>query len=125
MARPSSYKPEYIEKVAGLAREGKTEQEIADAIGVSRTTLKKWKKDFPEFLAALKREKDNHDAEVELSLSKRAKGFVAPDGKYYPPDVTACIFWLKNRQPARWRDKQDVEHSGDVNITVSSKDAEL
>jgi hypothetical protein len=30
--------------------------------------------------------------------------------EHYPPDTTACIFWLKNRQPGRWRDRVDVQH---------------
>ena len=30
------------------------------------------------------------------------------------PDTTAQIFWLKNRRPDRWRDKQDIEHSGQI-----------
>ena len=32
--------------------------------------------------------------------------------EHYPPDTTACIFWLKNRQPALWRDKVQQELSG-------------
>lgn len=31
--------------------------------------------------------------------------------KIYPPDTTAAIFWLKNRQPDKWRDKQDIDHT--------------
>lgn len=34
--------------------------------------------------------------------------------KEVQPDTTAQIFWLKNRQPDKWRDKQDVEHSGQI-----------
>lgn len=30
--------------------------------------------------------------------------------EHYPPDTTAAIFWLKNRQPAKWRDKKEVEN---------------
>ena len=39
-----------------------------------------------------------------------------PIRKYYPPDSTALIFWLKNRKPADWRDKVEPEHSGTVQI---------
>ena len=45
--------------------------------------------------------------------------------KYYPPDTTAGIFWLKNRKPAEWRDKQEVEHSGNVTIQASPLDERL
>nr|WP_308743166.1 helix-turn-helix domain-containing protein [uncultured Anaerocolumna sp.] len=31
------------------------------------------------------------------------------------PDTTAQIFWLKNRKPKEWRDKQDIEVSGNFN----------
>jgi len=34
---------------------------------------------------------------------------IVPTVKHYPPDTTAAIFWLKNRQPAKWREKQEVE----------------
>lgn len=68
------------------------------------------------------------DAEVSDRLYQRAMGFVAPDidirvienrivetplKKYYPPDTTAAIFWLKNRQKDKWREKQDVNHTSD------------
>ncbi len=33
--------------------------------------------------------------------------------KAAPPDTTAIIFFLKNRRPDLWRDKQDVQHSAD------------
>lgn len=40
--------------------------------------------------------------------------------KQIPPDVTAQIFWLKNRQPKLWRDKQEIENTNknfNVNLT--------
>lgn len=33
-----------------------------------------------------------------------------------PPDPVSTIFWLKNRQPKEWRDKQDIEHSGEIKL---------
>ena len=36
--------------------------------------------------------------------------------KHIPPDTTAQIFWLKNRRPDRWRDKQQIEHSGTLEV---------
>lgn len=38
--------------------------------------------------------------------------------KQLAPDVTACIFWLKNRQSAQWREKHEVEHTGGYEIKV-------
>ena len=43
---------------------------------------------------------------------------LTPIIKHYPPDTTAAIFWLKNRKTDQWRDKQDVEHSGSVGVTI-------
>ncbi|MDR8011858.1 terminase, partial [Escherichia coli] len=46
-----------------------------------------------------------------------------PLEKYYPPDTTAAIFWLKNRQKDKWRDKQEVEHTGEVNLIQRIQEA--
>ena len=75
------------------------------------------------------------DARVVQKLFERAMGYEHPETKFftvnkgdfvqeietrettkiYPPDVTAAIFWLKNRQPSRWRDKQET----DMNIGIT------
>jgi hypothetical protein len=92
---------------------------------VSVQTIYQWKRRFPEFALALKKAKEQVDAQVEKSLLRRALGFsytaekiVMVDGKpqavphteHSLPDTTACIFWLKNRQPDRWRDVNRHEH---------------
>lgn len=48
--------------------------------------------------------------------------------EHFPPDTTAMIFWLKNRQPDKWRDKRDVgDDDGDapppVKVEVQVMDA--
>jgi hypothetical protein len=48
-----------------------------------------------------------------------------PIRKFYPPDTTAAIFWLKNRKPGEWRDKQELEHTGSVTIQASPIDERL
>lgn len=48
-----------------------------------------------------------------------------PIRKYYAPDTTAGIFWLKNRRPDKWREKQELEHSGNVNIVASALDERI
>jgi hypothetical protein len=40
----------------------------------------------------------------------REKPVYAPYVEHTPPDVTACIFWLKNRDPQHWRDSQQLEY---------------
>ncbi|EPF0521935.1 helix-turn-helix domain-containing protein, partial [Escherichia coli] len=101
---------------------------LADFFEVSESTINKWKLDYPKFSESIKKGKAVADAEVSDRLYQRAMGFVAPDidirvienrivetplKKYYPPDTTAAIFWLKNRQKDKWREKQDVNHTSD------------
>lgn len=129
MARPSKLKPEHIEQARKLALLGATDKEIADFFEVSDRTLYRWKNDSAEFCQALKAGKEVADDRVERSLYHRAVGYTysavkifqhqgvpveVPYDEHIPPDTTACIFWLKNRKPGEWRDKQDVEHSGAV-----------
>src|SRR5690606_34642920 len=110
---------------------GATDADLAAFFHVSVATLNNWKKNHPDFLDALKRGKDEADARVAESLYRRAIGYeheavkivadaktgtehIVPYIERYPPDTTAAICWLKNRQRDKWRDKQDVEHSGRV-----------
>lgn len=116
--------------VEGWAREGDTDKTIASKLGVSEVTMHKWKKDKPEFVEALKNGKEIVDRKVENALLKNALGFsyveetvtnkgeVVEVEKYEKPNTTAQIFWLKNRRPDKWRDKQDVNHSGALNHKV-------
>ena len=127
--RKSLYNPDIHPKKAGeLALMGKTDVEIAKALGVSEDTLNEWKKRYPEFTESLKNNKDIVDSGVVKSLLQRANGYEYtekriirnPDGttrqeatvKQVAPDVTAQIFWLKNRQPKDWRDVHRQEITG-------------
>lgn len=104
----------------GWARDGLTDEQIAHNMGCAYSTFRVWKDKFPAFSAALKRSKEIVDYEVENALLKRAIGYkrteqiATKDGdiveieKEVPPDVTAQIFWLKNRRPDKWRDKQEA-----------------
>jgi len=113
-----------IAKIVALATEGKSDEEISKAIGICRKTLFNWRKNNPYLLHALKGAKVIADDIVEASLYHRACGYShkavkmfydKDTGKvvkeeyieHYPPDTTACIFWLKNRRKAEWRDTQD------------------
>ncbi|MFJ8064891.1 transposase [Psychrobacillus sp. NPDC096426] len=53
---------------------------------------------------------------VEMQVSKYKSVLVEEKTKDVVPDTTAQIFWLKNRRPDKWRDKQDVEHSGSMEV---------
>lgn len=131
MARPSKYKPEFARLAQKMAKLGATDIEIADAIEIDIATFYRWSASNKEFCEAKKLGKKESDERVERSLYMRATGYSHPDThisvhegavtatpitKHYPPDATSMIFWLKNRKPKEWRDKQDVEHSGNVEI---------
>lgn len=133
---------EGILKIEGWARDGLTDEQIAQNMGIRRQTLYDWKKKYPDISDALKRGKVVVDRQVENALLKRALGYrydettyeqVAVkdnDGKIVghqmqptkvvtkevAPDTTAQIFWLKNRKPNDWRDKKETELSGGVNV---------
>jgi hypothetical protein len=134
MARPSKYKAEFAEQAGKLCKLGATDRELADFFGVVESTLNLWKLQYPEFSESLKQGKDEADKRVEHSLYHRALGYsheavkilMTKEGEvyredfieHYPPDTTACIFWLKNRKPAEWRDKTDIEHSGNLSVSI-------
>lgn len=109
--------PADSEKIEAIASLGLIDSEIAVILGISERTLNYWKKD-PEFLQSIKRGKTKADAKVTQSLYRSATGYeyVDKNGQKVevPPNITAIIFWLKNRRPDLWRDKQQQEHSGRV-----------
>lgn len=144
MAPPTKYQPEYARIAERMCRLGAIDRDLCGAFGCTRSTLGEWKNAHPEFKAALDAGKAVADDAVELSLYERARGYshdavkihVGKDGdvtkvdyvEHYAPDTAACIFWLKNRRPDRWKER--IEHAGDPNnplitaITVKFKKAD-
>jgi DNA-binding XRE family transcriptional regulator len=94
--------------IQGWARDGLTNEQIAQNMGITRQTLNVWSKKYSSISDALKKGKEVVDYAVENALLKNALG----------GDTTAQIFWLKNRKPKQWRDKpeQDV-----LSATVSAE----
>jgi len=135
--RPTKYDPEKYPDMAyvACAEGGMTDKQLSKMFGVSEVTLNAWKNKYPKFLKSLKAGKAEHDDNrVEKSLLERACGYTCPETKaqwvesteikngksvrsgrweyaemqkHYPPDPTSMIFWLKNRQPEKWRDRID------------------
>lgn len=136
--RPAKYKEECDEQARKLCLLGATDKELADFFNVCEATINNWKIKHSSFLESIKKGKEIADATVAEKLFHRATGYsheevklAQSEGaftdekvvtKHYAPDATAAIFWLKNRQPDKWRDKRDVEHSGNVNINDMSED---
>ncbi|HAL08925.1 MAG TPA: transposase [Staphylococcus sp.] len=150
MARRTKYdthvKPR-LEEIEAWCRDGYTDEQISKLLGVAYSTFKEYKKNKSALLDALKRNKSIADIRVEESLYDKATsktikkmvpiklkrtyvegGFVLAEEyiemveveEEIPPDTTAMIFWLKNRKPAEWRDKRDVEHSGEMTTNVNN-----
>lgn len=130
----------------GWARDGLTDEQIAHNMGIHRDTLNQWKKKYSVISDTLKKGKEIVDIQVENALFKKALGIKETvkkaikvrevkydEGKrvsekehieyvdeevFVPPDTTAQIFWLKNRQPDKWRDKVE-------NVNINQPDREI
>lgn len=117
-------------KLEGWARDGLTDEQIAKNMGINIATLYDWKKKYPEISESLKKGKEVVDREVENALLKAAlgyeyeedvvtnKGQVVKVRKYEKPNVTAIIFWLKNRKPDVWRDKQEFNIESNIGVQI-------
>lgn len=146
--RKSDYQTVFARTAYKLTMLGATDAQLADFFEVSEATINAWKKKHIEFSKALKKGKDVADAEVAMKLFKRATGYKYDEVSYekilldaddkesikqeafkkkvivkeIAPDVTAQIFWLKNRQKDKWKDRQ--HNSIDIDFEKLS-DADL
>lgn len=134
----SKYSPDMPERAKGLALLGYTNAEIAQTFGIALSTFYEWKKIYPELSDAIKEGGSIIDVQVAQALYKRTQGYMVTEEKteqsengikttvaekHIPADTTAMIFWLKNRQPKQWRDKQEVDHSSsDGTMSPSTKE---
>lgn len=119
--RPSKYEGIDLTLLGKLARAGLTDKQMSAILEISEETFNQYKKN-QEFSESLKEGKTVADGKVVQALFERATGYshpedrifcekgvvtVVPTIKHHPPDTTACIFWLKNRDRGNWRDKVD------------------
>lgn len=143
MGRKGKYH-KWIEKegltlIEGWARAGLSDEQIAHNIGIRRETLYDWINKYPNISHARKKGKEVADFEVENALYKSALGYeveevktifedtdngqrkrVEKTKKQMSPNVTAQIFWLKNRKSEDWRDRRDVDHSGEITQNLNN-----
>ena len=130
MAKGKYYKwlePDNLTLLEAWARNGLTDEQIAEKMGISCSTLYDWKNKYSDISESLKRGKEVVDVLVENALFKRALGYeykevTKEDGvttkvvtKHMAPDTTAQIFWLKNRRPDLWRDRKNIDMNAKVN----------
>ena len=123
--RPTEFKSTYVELGKNYCLLGADDKDLARMFEVDERTINRWKVAHPEFCQSIKEGKDIADAEIAKALYQRAKGYAHDEVhvsnyqgqitltelvKKYPPDTTAASLWLRNRQPAKWRDKVDINH---------------
>ena len=125
--RPTKYDSHNSPRLAyAMALAGRTDKQISEFLEIAESTLNLWKDKYPYFMESLKKGREEPDDRVERSLYERAIGYnnpnavkifmpagadepvYAPFTEHIAPDVTAQIFWLKNRRPDRWRDRQEI-----------------
>lgn len=135
--RPTKYRPEYAQQAEKLCELGATDPEIADFFGVDVVTVYRWKLKHEDFCKALKVGKELCDDRVERALYMRATGYAVTEQqviklrmgdsdvveivevqKQVAPDPSAAKLWLTNRRKETWRDKQEVQHEGNVSLNV-------
>jgi hypothetical protein len=137
VGRPTNFRPIYIDQAYKMTLLGYKDAELAQFFEVSEQTIYTWKDKHPEFVEAIKKGKDIADATIVRRLWDRANGVKVQTQKVvsggmmgpmavdveetYPPETAAMIFWLKNRQPKLWRDKQEV----DMHATVTMPDIHI
>lgn len=127
------FKEEYVKQVKKLCKLGMIDKEIAEFFDVALSTLHKWKLEYPDFYFSMQEGRNFADANVAQALYRRAMGYSHKAKKFfnnngvvieqeytehYPPDTTACIFWLCNRQPQLWK-RNKPDNPEEIDITPS------
>ena len=140
MGAIGKYKKEYDEQSYRLTLLGFTDQDLADFFLVTEQTVNNWKKAHPSFFESLTRGKAKADGFVAESFYNSATGYFIEEEeakvvgigkgesvvqivkikKYIQPDKGSQLSWLKNRQPAIWRDNHQIETpQSNMTVTIS------
>lgn len=122
-------------KLKGWARDGLTDQEIFPLMGIKRTAFYKWCREHKEIANAIKEGREPLIVEVEDAFIKECFGYYVTetktiekdDGsietqtmqKYVRPQAGSQIFFLKNRKPERWRERQEIKNEVDLSASES------
>jgi hypothetical protein len=116
------WRPEYADMARRFCLLGATNDDLAGCFEVSTATISHWMAGKPEFAKAVKSGREIADSIVAEKLWSIANGYSHKAEKimqfqgevirveyteHYPPNAVACIFWLKNRQRGKWKDRFD------------------
>jgi hypothetical protein len=122
-----------VKQVYNLTLLGAKDEDLALAFDVTVGQIEEWKRNQRSIRRAILRGRSLADSLVARSLYHRARGYSCPEThvtvykdketgqvqviktdiiKHYPPDVTACTYWLGNRQRPLWRDVRQHEMTG-------------
>ena len=127
--RPTLYKHENGELARKFCMLGATNEELAGCFEVARSTIDEWLASIPEFAEGVRQGRDIADAGVAQKLYSRAMGYSCKTKKvllyrgqpvtvdhtvHHPPDIRACIFWLRNRRPRHWLEKAEPAREEEV-----------
>jgi len=107
--------------------DGLSEGEILQKLGISRSSLRRYRKDHGEFDRFWRESRAARDDLVEEALFRRATGYCPGDDpeKQVPPDVRAAVFWLKNRRPKRWQDRREKDEAPAVQVKLIVEEKDL
>ena len=128
---PTKYKEEFIEMAYEFLQEGKTIKELAHFLGATTQTVYNWRDKYDLFFDAISRGRAKADNLIEESCYQAAKGMwieeeqafqnkitgeitIVTVRKQLPPNPILTKYWLNNRKPQEWREKKDVEMSGEI-----------
>lgn len=113
-----------FEMILAYLSEGGGESGLCRKLGVSRSELRRCRREHPELEELWRRGRAEVAERVEAALLRRATGYEGDNGKEVPPDVRAAVFWLKNRRPGRWRDGAGAERktaAEQIRLTAEEK----
>lgn len=95
----------------GWKRNGLTDEQIAENMGISRRTFYNWRNKYPQLEKVTKLGKEHANFAVENALFKKA----------ISGNTTAMIFWLKNN----WRSKYSDSPKTDIELEEVKKRLEI
>lgn len=139
--RKEKYKDSFVERARNCMKEGYTLQQLAKHLKIEYTTLFHYRRKYPEFDEAIEQGREMADEKIEQAVYNRALGMEITEEeiemdeegnvlkrtikkKMLAPDGATARWWLHNRKPEVWRDKKEIEVTGDLEIKIGFDDDE-